>query len=158
VQLVAEHRPALVVECGSGRSTVVLAEALRNIGTGRVVALEHHWDYWSETVRMLEERALAAFAEVRQSTLSDGWYARETWADLEGIGMLVVDGPPRKTGWEARAPALSLLADRLLPGCVIVLDDIDRADLYGPGLDELRQRMTIVGADRPRVGYWTHDG
>jgi len=156
--LVKEHRPDLIVECGSGRSTIVLAEALRDNGSGTVVALEHHWDYWAETVRLLEERDLQEYAQVRQSHLAEGWYARETWADLGGIGMLLVDGPPRKTARHARAPALTLLHDCLLPGCVIVLDDIDRDDLYGPEITELRERMTVVGEGRPRLGWWIHEG
>ena len=158
VDLVYEHEPEVVVECGSGRSTVVLAEALRDVGLGKVVALEHDWEFWQETVILLEERDLFTHAQVRHADLDDGWYARSSWKDLRGIGLLLVDGPPRKTGWEARAPALTLLRDRLLPGAVIVLDDIDRADLYGPGIDELRERMTIVGQGRPRLGYVILDG
>jgi predicted O-methyltransferase YrrM len=156
--LVAEHRPELVVECGSGRSTVVLAEALREVGAGKVVALEHDWEFWHETVELIEERDLFTHAQVRQAALEDGWYARSAWEDLDGIGLLLVDGPPRKTGWEARAPALSLLRDRLLLGAVVVLDDIDRADLYGDVLIELRKGMTIVGDARPRLGYGTFRG
>jgi hypothetical protein len=39
VQLVMERRPGLVVECGSGSSTVIVARCLRERGRGRGVAL-----------------------------------------------------------------------------------------------------------------------
>jgi hypothetical protein len=44
VRLLVEVRPALVVECGSGSSTVVLARCLRGLGHGRIVSLDHDPD------------------------------------------------------------------------------------------------------------------
>lgn len=134
-RLVEQHQPELIVEAGSGRSTVVLAEALDRLGRGRVVALEHDPGYFAATSWMLVESGLAGYADVRlarlephgrEGLLADHWYARAGWDDLDGVGMLVVDGPPGGGSRYARGPALPLLRDRMRPGAVIVLDDINR--------------------------------
>lgn len=124
-RLVADHRPALVVECGSGRSTVALAEAAAEYGS-RVVALEHDFAYVESTIQLLHDTNTDA--EVRYAQLVDGWYDRAQWDDLAGIGLLLVDGPPGHAGRHNRAPAVPLLRDRMLPDCVVVLDDVDRDD------------------------------
>jgi hypothetical protein len=147
--LVAEHRPELVVECGSGRSTVVLADAAAEYG-GRVVALEHDREFAKETRwMMLDHRGVV---DVRWGWLEDGWYPRFLWEDLHGIGMLVVDGPPGGIGRYARQPALPLLRDRLLPGCVVVLDDCDRPDeqqiMRDWGLE-----WTLVEHEKATIGW-----
>lgn len=135
VQLVESARPSLVVECGSGTSTVWLAYTLQSLGHGRVVALEHDERYARETQRMLDDHGLSDVAEVRLAPLSDikindesyRWYDLDAVNGLEGIELLLVDGPPRASGPRARYPALPLLADKLVPGAKITLDDVDRA-------------------------------
>jgi predicted O-methyltransferase YrrM len=152
--LVAEHRPELIVECGSGRSTVVLAQAARDLDCGDVVALEHDPAFALETRQLLDDARLDA--DVRWARLTDGWYDRRDWGDLHDIGMLVVDGPP---GWspDSRAPALPLLRDRLLPGCVVVLDDVDR-----PGEKQIMADwgipMTLFKHAKATLGYGIFDG
>lgn len=127
--LVAETKPKLILEAGSGRSTVVLAEAVRAYG-GHVVSLEHDYGYQCETQRLLVAHNLAEHADVRLAPLEGEppWYAASAWVDLHGIGLLFVDGPPGSTARYAREPALNLLRHRLLPGCVVVLDDTNRRD------------------------------
>jgi hypothetical protein len=46
-----ERSPRLVVECGSGSTTVVIADKLRQSGSGRVVSLEHDALYLARTTR-----------------------------------------------------------------------------------------------------------
>jgi predicted O-methyltransferase YrrM len=123
-----------VVECGSGTSTVWMAEARRRAGGGRVVALEHDEEYAARTRAALRRSGLSDWAEVRCAPLepveiddvSYPWYARSTWDDLEGIGLLFVDGPPASVGTQSRLPAFPLLADRLAPGATVALDDVQR--------------------------------
>jgi hypothetical protein len=162
-RLVAKHKPDLIVECGSGRSTVVLAEALAARGRGRVVALEDSLQYGAETDRLIREHDLEDWASVRyapleahdKALLTDKWYARNAWYDLAGIGMLVVDGPPGGSSRYARHPALPLLRDRLLPGCVIVLDDVNR----DPEKTIMRhwnmRRVTSVRHEKATLAYGT---
>lgn len=127
-ELVAATKPQLIVECGSGRSTLVLA-ALCEQGHP-VVSLEHDACYRQETQRMLREHDLTELADVRLAPLegSPPWYAAAAYEDLHGIGLLFVDGPPGSVVRDAREPALPMLRDRLLPGGVIVLEDTHRRD------------------------------
>lgn len=154
VRLVEEHRPELIVECGSGRSTVVLAEAAAGYG-GAVVALEHNRQYARET-RWLMLNARGD-ADIRWAPLEDGWYARRFWEDLHEIAMLVVDGPPGGTSRHARQPALPLLRDRLLPGCVVVLDDVDREDEEGT-MRDWAVEMTLLRHEKATIAYGVFDG
>lgn len=127
--LVVHARPAQVVECGSGVSTVVLARLLAQRGTGRLTALEHDAGWAATVTASLEEEGLRDVARVVLAPLEAGWYAPAGVAELpEAIDLLVVDGPPADTAAlaEARHPALATLAPRLAPGSRVVLDDITR--------------------------------
>ncbi|WP_168801362.1 class I SAM-dependent methyltransferase [Glycomyces buryatensis] len=124
-----------VVECGSGSTTVILAYAMRTMGTGHVVAIENNPHFAAVTRHMLAERGLSAWAEVIDAPLAevdiDGnpWRWYDTSKLPEGpIDLLLVDGPPGQTGPLARYPALPLLADRLAPDAVVMLDDASRKD------------------------------
>lgn len=138
VDLVITERPALVVECGSGASTLWLALAMRRFGIdGRVIALEHDPDFGGKTRDFLARHNVSDLAEIRDAPLEthtlDGqaysWYSRHAWEDLTGIGLLFVDGPPAATGPQARYPALPLLSGSLSPAATIVLDDLIVPDM-----------------------------
>ena len=138
VDLISTERPSLVVECGSGASTLWLALAMRRFGIGgRIVALDHDPAFGGRTRDLLARHGVGDLAEVRDAPLEsvdlDGqtyqWYARKAWEDLEGIGLLFVDGPPATTGHQARYPALPLLAGSLSPAAVAVLDDLIVPDM-----------------------------
>ena len=128
-------RPALVVECGSGSSTLWLALAIKQHGLAtRIVSLEHDPAFKLQTEQLLERHGVDALAEVRlaplvQSGLTNHetpWYDQSATDDLVGIGLLFIDGPPEATGPLARYPALPLLFDRLTPDAVVLLDDAGR--------------------------------
>lgn len=135
LHLVSTRRPGLVVECGSGSSTVWLAHAVRQVG-GRLVALEHEADYAAQTRRMLADQGLSDVAEVRLAPLtavslddeSVSWYDVGAVEDLAEIDLLLIDGPPGSTGPQARYPAVPILRSRLAPDAVIGLDDAQRPD------------------------------
>lgn len=138
VDQVIAQRPSLVVECGSGASTLWLALALRRFGIdGRIVALEHDPVFAAKTRGYLARHGVSDLAEVRDAPLEDlsladgtySWYAQRTWKDLTGIGLLFVDGPPAATGIRARYPALPLLREALNPAATVVLDDLVVPDM-----------------------------
>ncbi|MEU1516435.1 class I SAM-dependent methyltransferase [Streptomyces sp. NPDC005811] len=137
VEQIRARRPALVIELGSGVSTLWLATALRTFDIpGRVVSLEHDPGYHEQTTKEVRRLDLDEFAEVRLAPLEQhtlggetlSWYAEPAWRDLRGCGLLFVDGPPGWTAPLSRYPAVPLLADALAPGAAVVLDDHDRAD------------------------------
>ena len=138
VDLVVTERPSLVVECGSGASTLWLALAMRRFGIdGRIVALDHDPVFGAKTRDLLARHGVAELAEVRDAPLESfslgdqtyEWYARKAWEDLAGIDLLFVDGPPATTGHQARYPALPLLAGSLSPVATAVLDDLVVPDM-----------------------------
>jgi len=138
VDLVIAERPSLVVECGSGASTLWLALAMRRFGIdGRIIALDHDPVFGDKTRGLLARHDVADLAEVRDAPLESfslngetySWYARRAWEDLKGIDLLFIDGPPAVTGQQARYPALPLLAGSLSPVATAVLDDLIVPDM-----------------------------
>lgn len=132
---VREREPALVLECGSGVSTVIMGYALAQNGNGRLVALEHSEAYLDQTERWLREHELLDQAKVVLSPLAPVTIGDENWSwysvndvPQSGIDLIFVDGPPGSTGPSARYPALPLLADRTSPDAIVILDDSDRPD------------------------------
>lgn len=137
--------PELIVELGSGVSTVVLARLLRELGTGRLLAVEHDEAWAARVVRQLAREDLAEFALVVRAPLRPSERAWESceWYDEDAlltaidasptgappIDVLVVDGPPawQPSAEHARYPALGALGTRLALGARIVLDDVERA-------------------------------
>jgi predicted O-methyltransferase YrrM len=138
VDLVITERPSLVVECGSGASTLWLALAMRRFEIdGRIIALDHDPVFGGKTRDLLARHDVRDLAEVRDAPLEsfslDGetysWYARWAWEGLRGIDLLFVDGPPATTGHQARYPALPLLSGSLSPVAIAVLDDLVVPDM-----------------------------
>jgi predicted O-methyltransferase YrrM len=127
-------KPAVVVECSSGASTVVLARALQMSGTGHVYSLEHDPVFAQKTRDLLAQQGLSSWADVIDAPLTPwpefegrSWYALDGLASLQGaVEMLVIDGPPTATGPCARHPAVPALASRLKVGARVFLDDADR--------------------------------
>ncbi len=136
VDLVMTHRPRLVVDVGSGLSTVFEALACTRVGSGRVVALDHDELFGAATDALVEREGLGERAEVRFAPLTTqrtadrdvSWYDEKAFEGLDQIDLVVVDGPPGTSGPLARFPAVPILWDRLSPTAVIVLDDADRED------------------------------
>lgn len=136
VNVIESHQASTVVECGSGTSTLWIAYALKRLGRGRLIALEHLPEYAERTRSVLAEHGLTAHAEVRLAPLATRstprgdfpWYSFDATELTEPIDLLLVDGPPQSTGRHARYPALSVFADHLAPNALIIADDTDRPD------------------------------
>lgn len=136
IGLIQEHRPARIVELGSGVSTLVMAYAARSVGSGRITSLDHDLEYAAITRRELRAHGMTDLATVHDAPLrpvdttrgSRAWYDPSVLDGLEEIDLLVVDGPPRKSGPDARWPAFDLLRSRLSPGAIVLLDDTARSD------------------------------
>ena len=85
VDLVITERPSLVVECGSGASTLWLALTMRRFEIdGRIIALDHDPVFGGKTRDFLARHDVRDLAEVRDAPLEsfslDGetysWYSR----------------------------------------------------------------------------------
>jgi len=102
--LIRASRPATVVEFGTsfGISTIHLAAAVRDNGTGHVVSTELHAAKVARARANLAEAGLADLVTIIEGD------ARETLADLPGpVGFVLLDG------WK----------DLYLPGALVVADD-----------------------------------
>lgn len=128
-----ERAPSLVVELGSGATTLVIADRLRRNGSGRLIAFEHDTAFAAQSRALLDGANLAEFADVVDAPLrrqhvkgrSVEWYDTRIVAealDEAVIDVLVVDGPPQVTPW-ARWPALHVLHSHLADEFVALLDD-----------------------------------
>jgi predicted O-methyltransferase YrrM len=113
--LIRASRPATVVEFGTsfGISTIHLAAAVRDNGTGRVVSTELNAAKVARARANLTEAGLADLVTILEGD------ARETLADLPGpVGFVLLDGWKR-----LYLPVLRLLEPRLTSGALVVADD-----------------------------------
>ncbi|MGH1563804.1 class I SAM-dependent methyltransferase [Mumia sp. DW29H23] len=137
VDELVSRRPSLVVECGSGVSTLWFGLAIRHFGLDcKVVALEHHEGFAEQTRAVLARHGLGDVAEVRLAPLTEvevggyrgRWYDPDALTTLTDVGLLLVDGPPAATGVHARFPAVPMLREKFADRVSVVLDDMIRND------------------------------
>ena len=134
VRHASDTGPEVMVECGSGTSTLVLARCAQINGSGHVYSLEHEPQYAQITRKHLERHGLSNWATVLDARLRPHtfngenwlWYSEEVLRREIVIDMLVIDGPPRKTGPLARYPAGPVLFPHLSPQGTVFLDDAKR--------------------------------
>ncbi len=124
----------LVVELGTGDSTLWIAKTLAERGDGRLISFEHDEAYGSLTRARLSAAGLDDWVEMRVAPLRHVEIDGETypWYDLVGdlteVRVLIVDGPPGNTGHLARLPAFPMLSQALEEDAIVLLDDADRPD------------------------------
>lgn len=136
-------QPKVVVEFGSGASTLVIADALRQNGFGQLVSLEHSQHYGMQTLVTLKAEHLQPWVELRIGELEpwrgehlnsayaekpSRWYPSELLNGVEGVDLLWVDGPPAGTCLYSRYPALPALYQRLSPDAQVWMDDTIRQE------------------------------
>ena len=133
---VLQERPQVVVELGSGVSTLVLAYALKHTGQGRLLSIDHEEHYAQQTMEMLKKHGFDREVRILKAPLViqnvEGfeykWYDLSQHEIPENIDMLIVDGPPMRVQRHARYPALPLLESRLSERALVIMDDGDRQD------------------------------
>lgn len=122
------HRPAHVVELGSGASTLVTARALQLHGGGTLTSFDQHRDFVGAVRNWLENHGLHAHVEHAPLVRADPPWPG-LWYDLgkvpDAIDLLLIDGPPWTIHPEVRGAAERLF-DRIAPGGAVMLDDAAR--------------------------------
>ena len=133
---ILQNKPGLVLECGSGTSTIWMGYAAELAGSTRIIALEHDAGYAERTRAEVRRHGLEDRIDVRLAPLTDVeiggetwlWYDPASWTDVNGLDFVLIDGPPEASQKMARYPAVPLLYDRLAPTAVLLLDDTRRED------------------------------
>ena len=137
-ELVHSHLPSLVVELGTGVSTLVVGYALESIGRGHLIAFEHDAAQAQRAAALVRRHRLerqvqivhAALQETRLAGEAWQWYGPEIEETLVGqrARLVFVDGPPGSLQPLARYPARRRLAPFLADDAILVLDDVARPD------------------------------
>ncbi len=133
---IAIKKPKLILELGSGVSTIVCGYACKKNGLGKVISLDHDNEYRKKTDSLLQLHEVDEFAETKAAPLENKeiggknflWYNLSNLDPNLKFDMLIVDGPPQSVNKMARYPAVELIYERLNPGAVIILDDANRED------------------------------
>lgn len=125
-EIVKKYRPGLVVELGSGVSTLIASKS----GARKIISIDNSEEFGGKTVALLKEHKVRG-AEIRIAALQpyangSTWYDTSAIKDLKKIDLLIIDGPPGSKNPEARYPALAEFKEKLSAKAVIVIDDVHR--------------------------------
>lgn len=133
------QRPKMVVELGSGLSTLMMGKCLKIIGSGQLLSLEQCQKVHSKHQELVNQLGLASFVEVAHAPLEDlvlngntyPWYALDPLLSVNTVDLVLVDGPLGVSQDNARYPAVPVLIDKLSAWGVIFMDDAARANEQG---------------------------
>lgn len=176
---IINEKPKKIVEFGSGASTIVIADALRQNGIGKLYSIEHSNYYGAITLKNLRAERLHSFVDLRIDDLElwegnhlnpknsdkpSKWYSSSLLKELEGIDLIWVDGPPGATCPYSRYPALPTLSKKLLPHAEVWMDDTNRqeekdicekwAEDYGFELEYFSLEKGLGRLTRPNVNRY----
>jgi hypothetical protein len=142
-----------ILECGSGLSTILLGVVAQQTGN-TVWTLEHNRDWASRTARVLRRMKISSVHMMLAPLKAFGdftWYDAPLNTMPNEFSIVVCDGPPANT-IGGRYGLLPVMNDKLKAGCVILLDDTDRAEDRAIGIrwsDERNGRWEMRGARHP---------
>lgn len=134
---ILKSKPSVIVELGSGVSTVLVGYTLKKLNQGKIFSLEHDNDFAVKNKNNVIDHGLQEFVEILYSPLKKWVYNQKQWLwydtsnikNIEHIDMLIVDGPPRKIQKMSRYPALPILFEKLSNDSIIIIDDSKRKDM-----------------------------
>lgn len=136
-QQIEKCRPKIIVELGSGLSTLVGAYALRNLDYGGVIhSIDQSGAYLEKTRIEIKRHGLESFVRFHEAPLEEldiagtrfTWYNKQFIHELGAVDCLIVDGPPLSVGQNARYPALPLLISKFSSEAFVLVDDAARED------------------------------
>lgn len=164
LQYIEESGPEIIVEFGSGVSTLILADGLRRRGAGKLLSIEHNEKYYEQTRSLIISNDLEGFVQLELCPISTieinkiehKWYsivAPKLTNFLAGgkVDFVLVDGPPAATQKFARYPALPVIKQHLSPDAIVILDDGARTDE-----EEIVRRWLSEADGSLRVEFLTH--
>lgn len=132
---VVRTQPSTIVELGPGSSTVLLTRLSPSLAKPlSITCLEHERQFvedmelafrYHDTMQV--ELVEAHLQPTQLPDWSGDWYDPAALEQLpSAIDLLVIDGPPERTGPDARFPAYPVLRHRLVDGALVFVDDTGR--------------------------------
>lgn len=143
----------LIIEFGSGNSTLFLAKAAQllevkgdNSKIPLIVSFDHLQEYFDKTAKLLNTDGLLEKIDLIHAPLEtfygmDGmeypYYScnqkfeqlKQQFANIKSQILVIVDGPPANTCKNARYPALPVILSHFAPASIdFILDDYMRSD------------------------------
>lgn len=133
LDIIFKKKPHLIVELGSGLSSVIIGSALKRINQGKLISFDHDEQFFNETKDNVNFNNVESYVNLNYTpliTYENGykWYDFKKVNIDDKIDLLIVDGPPRIIQQNSRFPALPYLLDKLSEDCIIILDDANRVD------------------------------
>jgi predicted O-methyltransferase YrrM len=120
-------KPKVVLDLGSGISTLVLAKSSPG---AKVFSIDHLQEFAGKTRSLLEDHQITnvdlRVAPLRPNSAGSDWYEISALSDIDQIDLLFIDGPPGSKDDKARHPVLAHCLSKLSPRAVIVIDDAGR--------------------------------
>jgi predicted O-methyltransferase YrrM len=120
-------KPKVVLDLGSGISTLVLAKATP---AAKVFSIDHLEEFAGKTKSLLADHEITnvdlRVAPLRPNSAGSDWYELSALSDIDQIDLLFIDGPPGSKDEKARHPVLAHCLSKLSPKAVIVIDDAAR--------------------------------
>lgn len=129
-EIVKKEQPKLIVELGSGVSTLVMAKALPLGSQTKIISFDDSPEYAEKTRQLLANHRITG-VEIRVAPIEKyddqrTWYTKGAFSDVQGIGLLVIDGPPGSKDPQARSAARLELLSRLNAEAIVIIDDTQR--------------------------------
>jgi len=146
-----------ILECGSGLSTILVGVVAQRNGN-KVWSLEHS-PFWAERVRSTLKRYDIKSVELCETNLRH--YGPYKWYDPpkdrmpKDFSVVICDGPPASPGNMTpggRYGMLPIMKQHLKPGCIVLLDDAERArekKILARWAEELGTSYRIEGVEKP---------
>ncbi|WP_163324802.1 glycosyltransferase [Draconibacterium mangrovi] len=137
LELIKENKPATIVECGSGLSTLVGGYLAKNKIIKQFISVEHDKQFHEATLADLKEHGLEKYVTLVHTPLKSVYIDGEEWlwydtdiieTKINEIDILLVDGPPGQLQKNSRYPAIPLLKKYFNNSTRIILDDSNRSD------------------------------
>ena len=137
METIISNKPELIVELGSGTSTIIAAKTIEKLKNGFLLSIDNDAKFAEQTRQRITLETLEKYSEVITSELKDitvngesyNWYDTSFLEKIDRkIELLIVDGPPRIINKNARFPAIPLLKKYFTDDMVILLDDGRRKD------------------------------
>ena len=127
VNISQKVKPKVVLDLGSGISTLVLAKATP---AAKVFSIDHLEEFAGKTKSLLADHEITnvdlRVAPLSPNSAGSDWYQLSALSDINQIDLLFIDGPPGSKDDKARHPVLAHCLSKLSPSAVIVIDDAAR--------------------------------